>query len=634
MKPPWLSVLLQRLGSHLGFLVFMLLFVTAIAASTAYTLYRMHAEALAQHTAIARVQARAVEDHLTQSFNLLDQSLGNALLRLRGIEGSGRIGGELEQMLRHAPALRSLSLLGPDGRIAASSNPANLGVRVDSQDYLPPQSEYGEMLRIGRPWIGRDFAGASPADAQAAGDGRALSFIPVLRREQGHTLVAALNPDYFINHYYARLVPEVGTVDLLRYDGVQLLSTDESFVPGRVYPERNFLTRLTEVESGQFSEVLHERVAVITAFRASRLFPLVVLLHIQREHALTSWAMESRRLLLIVLPALLAVLVLATWLYLHLRRIEAQRAEARQRERERLAATVFTHSREGIIIASAGAQIVEVNEAFSRITGYSREEVLGCNPRLLKSGRQSAEFYAGMWRDLLGKGFWQGEVWNRRKSGEVYAALLTISAVQDAQGRTRNYVALFSDITPMKEHQQRLEDIAHYDVLTRLPNRALLADRLQQGLAQSQRRQRMLGLVFIDLDGFKAVNDNHGHDVGDGLLITLAQRMRMALREGDTLARIGGDEFVAILNDLEQAQDSEPVLQRLLKAASSPVRAGELGLRLSASAGIAFFPVDSTDAEELMHQADQAMYQAKQAGKNCYRRYDEDTVAAAEREPV
>lgn len=635
MSSRLLLSLRQFLGSHLGFMVFVLLFVVAITASTGYTIYRMHAEALVQHEAIARVQARAVEDHLTQSLNLLNQSLDNALLALKGVEGPDSVGHELGKLLRHTPALRSLSLLGPDGRIVASSNPANLGVQVDSHDYLPPEAGRSDVLRIGRPWRGRDFAGGAMANAEAPGDALAPGFIPVLRSqrigEQVLMLVAALNPDYFINHYNAKLQPEVGAVDLLRYDGVQLMSTDEGFSPGRPYPEQGFLAQLAEVESGQFNAVRPGLGPVIGAFRASRLFPVLVVLQIQREHALASWAQESGRLVLTVLPALLAVLVLATWLYAHLRRVGEQRAEARQRERERLAATVFTHSREGIIITNADALIVDVNEAFSRITGYGRDEVLGCNPRLLKSGRQSSEFYASLWRELTDTGHWHGEVWNRRKSGEVYAALQTISMVRDGQGCTQNYVALFSDITPMKDHQQHLEEIAHYDVLTRLPNRALLADRLRQGLLQTQRRNLVLGLVFIDLDGFKAVNDSYGHDVGDVLLITLAQRMRAALREGDTLARIGGDEFVAILIDLEQAQDSEPVLNRLLRAAASPVIECERVLQLSASAGVAFYPQDSVDAECLMHQADQAMYLAKQAGKNCYRRYDEGVMPQIER---
>ncbi len=312
-------------------------------------------------------------------------------------------------------------------------------------------------------------------------------------------------------------------------------------------------------------------------------------------------------------------------------------SEQRKAEEQlRLAASVFTHAREGIMITDQAGDIIEVNDTFSRITGYSREEVLGHNPRFLKSGRHGQEFYAAMWSSLHEKKHWFGEVWNRRKNGEVFAELLTISAVSDAKGRVQNYVALFSDITVMKEHQQQLEHIAHYDVLTNLPNRVLLADRLQHAMRQSERRDTSLAVVYLDLDGFKAVNDTHGHEVGDGLLITLAQRMSSALREGDTLSRIGGDEFVAVLIDLDTMADCEPVLERLLLAASDPVMAVNSTLQVSASIGVTLYPQDGVDADQLMRHADQAMYIAKQSGKNRYHLFDvhQDVAINSQRESI
>ncbi len=301
-----------------------------------------------------------------------------------------------------------------------------------------------------------------------------------------------------------------------------------------------------------------------------------------------------------------------------------------------LAASVFTHAREGIVITDAEGAIVDVNDTFTRITGYSRAEALGQNPRILKSGRQTPEFYAGMWRALVEKGDWYGEIWNRRKNGDVFAEILTISAVRDGEGKTQNYVALFTDITSIKDHQQQLERIAHYDALTNLPNQVLLADRLHQGIVQSQRRGKSLAVVYVDLDGFKPVNDNHGHLVGDELLIAVAQRMKAALREGDTLARVGGDEFVAVLADLEHLQDCEAVLHRLLAAAAAPVTVGEALLQVSASMGVTLFPQDKVDADKLLRHADQAMYQAKQAGKNRYHLFDvaEDAAVKTRRESL
>ena len=286
-------------------------------------------------------------------------------------------------------------------------------------------------------------------------------------------------------------------------------------------------------------------------------------------------------------------------------------------ERLRMAASVFTNAREGIVITDPHGTILEVNEMFTRITGYGREEVIGKNPRILKSGLHSGEFYANMWRCLTQEGHWSGELWNRNKGGDVYAEMKTITTVRDANGKPVRYVALFSDITQIKKHAQQLEHVTHYDALTNLPNRTLLADRLQQAMAQANRRNQTVAVAYLDLDGFKSINDKNGHDVGDRLLTALAFNMKCALREGDTLSRISGDEFVAVMLDLDNADASEPLLKQLREAATERVQIGELGLRVSASIGVTFYPQpDEVDADLLLRQADQAMYQAKLAGGN------------------
>ena len=290
--------------------------------------------------------------------------------------------------------------------------------------------------------------------------------------------------------------------------------------------------------------------------------------------------------------------------------------------RLKLAASVFTHAHEGIMITDTGGCIVEVNKTFSRITGYSREEALGQNVRILKSGRQDAAFYAGMWRDLIQRGHWHGELWNRRRDGTIYAEKLSIAAVKNVDGESRHYVALFSDITELKEHQHQLEHMAHYDALTGIPNRVLLADRLAQAIAQSQRRKRGLAVVYLDLDGFKDVNDLHGHETGDLLLIAIAQRLRDTLRDGDTLARLGGDEFVAVLTDLGDHDEWTGILARMQEAAAAPVKIRQHTLQLSASMGVTLFPQNGGDADTLLRHADQAMYAAKQAGRNRFHQFD------------
>jgi len=286
-------------------------------------------------------------------------------------------------------------------------------------------------------------------------------------------------------------------------------------------------------------------------------------------------------------------------------------------EQLRVAASVFSHALEGIMITAPDGCIMDVNAAFTRITGYSRDEVLGHKPSMLNSGRNTPLFYQQLWQSLVQHGGWSGELWNRRKDGTVYAQMLHISAVHDPHGAVMQYVALFSDITERKAHEKRLDQLAHFDALTGLPNRALHADRLQHAMAQALRRRQKLGVAFVDLDGFKAINDTFGHEAGDHLLITLARRMRLALREADTLSRLGGDEFAAVIVDLDHESDCDPLLQRLLSAANQPVLFGSAVLQVSASVGVAFFPqAQDLTPDQLLRQADNAMYRAKQAGKN------------------
>jgi diguanylate cyclase (GGDEF)-like protein/PAS domain S-box-containing protein len=289
---------------------------------------------------------------------------------------------------------------------------------------------------------------------------------------------------------------------------------------------------------------------------------------------------------------------------------------------QKLAASVFKHAREGIIITDENADIIDVNHTFYQITGYSRDEVLGKNTRLLHSGRQSAEFYAQMWLSLQKNDYWCGEIWNKRKTGDIYAEMLTISLIRDEAGQAQNYIALFSDITSNKHNEQELKRIAHYDTLTGLPNRLLLAEHLQQKIDHSLRHNQFLAIVYIDLDGFKAINDTHGHHIGDELLIIVANRMKSVSRDTDMLARIGGDEFVALFGQLNFVDDYQLLINRLLSSASQPINVNGLLLHVSASIGVTIYPKDNSDAELLMRHADQAMYKAKQLGKNRFCLWD------------
>lgn len=292
-------------------------------------------------------------------------------------------------------------------------------------------------------------------------------------------------------------------------------------------------------------------------------------------------------------------------------------------EKLELAANVFMHATEGILITDANEVIIDVNNSFTRISGYSREEVLGKTPRILHSNLQSREYYEIMWDTLIKEGYWHGEIWNKRKNGSEFAEMQTISSVCDANGNVQQYVAFISDITDIKENERYLKHIAYHDILTTLPNRVLLADRLNTGIIRSFRNQLPLAVIYLDLDGFKEINDFYGHQTGDDLLIVLAKRMKESLRESDTLARIGGDEFVAVLFDLISTSVCFPMLERLLEAASKPVELDNATLHVTASIGVTFYPQhENVDADQLLRQADQAMYQAKLSGKNRYHIFD------------
>jgi diguanylate cyclase (GGDEF)-like protein/PAS domain S-box-containing protein len=293
-------------------------------------------------------------------------------------------------------------------------------------------------------------------------------------------------------------------------------------------------------------------------------------------------------------------------------------AQKEAEESHRLAAAVFGHALEAIMITDGERRVLDVNAAFTRITGYARDEVVGREAGVLECAGDDRELYSRIWSEATERGRWTGELWSRRRSGEPFAKRLALSRV-GGEGQITHFVALFSDVTAQKEHEYQLERIAYYDPLTDLPNRVLLQDRLRHAIAHAERRNRRLAVVYIDLDGFKQVNDAAGHAAGDRLLAEIAMRLRGAVREEDTVARIGGDEFVAVLVDLPQRDAWEEPLQRLLEASSG----GRQGGRVTASLGVALYPQgEPVDADVLLRQADRAMYAAKQAGKNCFRVFE------------
>lgn len=284
----------------------------------------------------------------------------------------------------------------------------------------------------------------------------------------------------------------------------------------------------------------------------------------------------------------------------------------------RLAASVIANTAECVLICDADGFIIEVNPAFTRLTGYSREDVLGRPSSMLAAENRNDETRAAMYATLKTEGVWQGEFWNRRKDGSLYVVSSSVNLLRDDDGHITHYISVFSDITDIKQRQESLQKQAHFDPLTGLANRALLQERLEQAIVRARRQNQWCAVCFMDLDGFKQVNDTLGHKAGDDLLIIIAQRLKNAVRGHDTVARIGGDEFVIILSSLGSMDECDRVATRILQALAAPVPLGRHEACVTGSMGITVYPLDSGNAEQLLRHADHAMYQAKQSGRNRY----------------
>jgi diguanylate cyclase (GGDEF)-like protein/PAS domain S-box-containing protein len=301
-------------------------------------------------------------------------------------------------------------------------------------------------------------------------------------------------------------------------------------------------------------------------------------------------------------------------------------SEIRQRREAesalRLSAKVFEQNSEAILVTNCDNRIEMVNRAFTVITGYTAEEVIGYSPNILSSGKHTPQFYGELWQTLHGQGIWRGEIWNKRKNGEVFPEWITISTVYDDDGKVQHYIAVFIDISERKKEEARIIKLANYDALSGLPNRHLLADRVEQALAQSQRHQTKVAMLFIDLDHFKNINDSLGHDVGDELLKQVATRLKRCLRRTDTLARLGGDEFIGLLTEIGTEGEASHVAEKMVEILSQPFELSGHQLHVTPSIGISIGPDDGNTQVQLMRSADLAMYRAKESGRNRFAFYE------------
>lgn len=287
----------------------------------------------------------------------------------------------------------------------------------------------------------------------------------------------------------------------------------------------------------------------------------------------------------------------------------------------RLMGKVFENAHEGVIITAPDTTIISVNRAFTEVTGYQPEEVIGQKPDILRSNQQDSAFYQRMWEELKLSGQWQGEIWNRNRQGDIYLEWLSIAAVRDEQGNISHYIGIFSDITSEKENEERLHYLAHYDQLTNLPNRILFTDRLKHALAMARRARNQVAVMFLDLDGFKTINDSLGHTTGDKLLRLVAERLTDCLRESDTVARFGGDEFTIVLPAIDDEESVAKIARKITEEVARPYLINSHPASVTTSIGISLYPADGQQAHTLIQKADKAMYHAKRHGKNHHEFY-------------
>lgn len=736
-----------------------LLFLAAMSGLTGYASWRLYDSAISNGLEISEMHTRSFEDFVTQNLRIIELAAINSVPQEGGPISPKDIEVAFVKTLQRTPVMRSLSLLDEQGLIIASSNPRNIGLSIVTDPYLPVADPDKLIMRIGTPWAGRDFSDGRELSQQNQSGVDEQTFAPITRKlmigNRLVTVLVALNTDYVINFMLQKIDLLEGGGKVLRYDGTILLDSDASSRAGLFEEQLFHELKLSEIESGRYEIDIGRGIKDLVSFRASRLYPIVVVTHIHREHALQRWLAEVRTLLMVVIPAMLTVSLIAFLYYRRQLVTLRQKAEAERiqrinstvfessteaimitdikgdllsvnnafvqitgyradevigknpsmlssglqdrnfyqkmwasilqnglwqgelinrrkdgrsydvnlsisasrdsngslqhyigiasditsrkkaEERLKLSASVFSHANEGILITDADGNILDVNEAFCNITGYGREEVIGKNPRILSSGRHDREFYTRMWRNLLDKGVHFGEIWNKRKNGDVYPEMQTISAVRDEHGNIINYVTLFSDITERKQAEDEIHNLAFYDVLTQLPNRRLFIDKLGAALLSTARSHHHGALLMLDLDKFKVLNDMLGHDHGDLLLIEVAHRLRLCVREMDTIARLGGDEFVVLLDDIDESVEVASrkvsfIAEKIRTSLSAPYQLKSANYNSSPSIGVVLFCGESETVESLIKRADMAMYKAKDSGRNTVRFFDPAMQLAVE----
>ncbi len=597
-------------------------------------------------------------------------------------EGETLLGAPAQQILRdwHTPVLdvrhyEGYFIVSPDGINLASSRDGNVGISghfLASDRFLstimaggtaisPPMAarvllpDLQGQMRAGMPtmFVGAPVVGDT-GDVIAA-------FLYRLRPEEGFSSILSQGrigrtgetyafdrSGRLISHSrYDQQLRDAGLIPpdreamlhlVLRDPGVNLIRGEQTDTPPASQP----LTRMASaaVRGGTGVDVSGYRdyrgVPVVGAWLWDAELGIGITTEMDVKEAYRTLQDTTQAITALTTLIILLAFVLTVVLVVYRQR---RRAESALREREmqlsslvedlRQAATVFDNTNEGIVVCDADRKIIAVNAAFTRITGYSREEVLGQSPQLNHSGRHDEAFYQAIWHALETQGEWRGEVWSRRKNGEIYPTWENITVIKDKHGHAVKYVALFSDITTIKQAEERMTHIAHHDPLTGLPNRLRFTANLEQALAAAKRHKQRVALMYLDLDGFKPINDTMGHIWGDKLLQVLAGRIKNGIRGEETAARIGGDEFTIILSEISRAEDAIHIAQEVIDKIREPVRLDGKDVSMSVSIGISVYPDDADAVDDLIGLADEAMYTAKRQGPGRFQLCGSSATSAA-----
>ncbi|MGE3259225.1 MAG: diguanylate cyclase, partial [Geobacter sp.] len=600
-----------------------------LGGAVAHNLYKIHHDIMVGERHRLQTQARVVSDNLTVQIAAADRIITALRSELSGRDPAAwqRVIAEKQMKLFQdvLPGIRVLNAIDADGRIRLSNRDELVGRSMAQRDYFihARDARNKDILFDSSPF--RTLLGAWGVTLVRVVKGHDGAF--------GGIIAATLNPDYFQTllrsvNYSQDMVTAIihgdGLIFTMEPKRVELSGKNLN-LPGTFFSAHRESGKQENLYSGTLYATNDQRLMIFKTFQPEQLQlekPLMVLAARRLDAVTADWRTHTRyqtaTFLAITLLASLALLV-----YQRRQNQLLQEAEAVNDHLRKLQLGV-ENSASGVLITDVNGTIEYVNRKFTQVTGYTAAEAVGHNPRILKSESTPREVFQELWSTILRGEEWHGELLNRRKSGEVYWSVASISPLRNEAGQITHFIANVEDINERKNAEATIERLAYFDPLTDLPNRRMLQDRLEQGLKRSRRQDNGMALLYIDLDRFKQVNDSLGHPAGDRLLKELSRRLRAVLRDDDVVCRLGGDEFAVILHDIHHEEDVVPVLNKLLHIIEQPVVLEEGELFISASIGVSLYPKDGEDAKTLEKHADMALYHAKEEGKNTFRFFREE----------